>query len=1150
VALTWDGKYQQPPNQQHIQIHMESPGVTGYFNNEQLDYRAALKQHPEARFNLSGGSIADGLDCCEPVVHFGVRRSASADARKAQPWASELTGLPLPDESHFPGTSQTGNKNISGGKLEEGLTRRPSEECVRDALQTKQKGRSSSTARAAHSLGPVPWGSESDVPEVRARSVEATRAMEAISSGLPGIWDKGSEAQFETEMGRKNRQSSLSPHSNPIKHDEEGNSMLESTMGRKNRLTSGMLMSSPSGAEKREREPSETRMGLRCRQQSPSSARSAISDLAQNMVAFAEQRASWGEVANNVQPFSLSQPREVPCPRSMRGRSPMRQSLRHADSLMAVAEEPDFDPDEQPKISLRSLHSTKTPTKVAKKSTAPKSAHLYEFIAASPFPVFCPTPVPGIWVAPWGESPPAGEAAFPADWVESATASQSMPEGGDATGARPAEKNMGKRRKSNGCCMAGRRGRQDTQKDEDDRDEDVMEDLDEDEEAEPRPRRSSTDDTRRTAPDVVVAADGSPSEENDSAADATRGPAVDSPQDLGMMAPQALSLRSRNFRATTKQVDFKVERLPTVPSIYGGSPLARTRGTCTNGSLEAMLENLSPRVECRTGSRRGSTYSSTTACTPQMSPGTPDNLGLDERPDCGEDEDSESRDEDMAKTAGKEKPGDLKITCRLNVGEKNKFVWALKSSTEANSMDIDFRKARLPSDTCDTPPIPSTALPHRGLDSLMSVASENGVWNWVLLGVDPDELPIVGGGDGSIEEMKQCLACCTRDALFGLLRLSFGSGCFRQTKFVSLQVRLRGESEGLNVFPILYSKLSQFATISATMEIASADELTPEAVINSILAHDSTAEKSVVSPSGFWAAFAEERAVAKERRQMMTLQEDETSTNSPCTPWNAPSAVSALTPGTVTPDTSVPPSPCCLNSSRSRSEICTADEEEAVHPEMAARNNSSLLLTQPGVCNVKIVPPSWPRSFAEKEPMEEPMEEPSPTSLASSALHAHNLHPADSPPKKPDTPTVRRSMPPMAPGSVPIPLSGVLLQTDDGGSDMHPRYLEVLGGRLRFWLSKVDREAGEQPRYDINLTRLTVERKLGHSGKFKMRVGLGTSAQSFSVNADVPLGSSNSQLAASTHPREEWITALRQHSAYASSTRRGKGPSSLQYTRK
>ena len=66
----------------------------------------------------------------------------------------------------------------------------------------------------------------------------------------------------------------------------------------------------------------------------------------------------------------------------------------------------------------------------------------------------------------------------------------------------------------------------------------------------------------------------------------------------------------------------------------------------------------------------------------------------------------------------------------------------------------------------------------------------------VLLGVDPDELPIVGGGDGSIEEMKQCLACCTRDALFGLLRLSFSSGCFRQTKFVSLQVRLRGESEG------------------------------------------------------------------------------------------------------------------------------------------------------------------------------------------------------------------------------------------------------------------------------------------------------------------------------------------------------------------
>ena len=63
---------------------------------------------------------------------------------------------------------------------------------------------------------------------------------------------------------------------------------------------------------------------------------------------------------------------------------------------------------------------------------------------------------------------------------------------------------------------------------------------------------------------------------------------------------------------------------------------------------------------------------------------------------------------------------------------------------------------------------------------------ENGIWNWVFVGGTPSTLPLIGDGDGSADEMRECAVANSQEMLYGLLRLGFGSGrlgedeiCFR-----------------------------------------------------------------------------------------------------------------------------------------------------------------------------------------------------------------------------------------------------------------------------------------------------------------------------------------------------------------------------------
>eukprot|EP00930_Biecheleria_cincta_P031844 TRINITY_DN22092_c0_g1_i1.p1 TRINITY_DN22092_c0_g1~~TRINITY_DN22092_c0_g1_i1.p1 ORF type:complete len:971 (+),score=160.82 TRINITY_DN22092_c0_g1_i1:116-3028(+) len=71
-----------------------------------------------------------------------------------------------------------------------------------------------------------------------------------------------------------------------------------------------------------------------------------------------------------------------------------------------------------------------------------------------------------------------------------------------------------------------------------------------------------------------------------------------------------------------------------------------------------------------------------------------------------------------------------------------------------------------------------------GHDALREVSAPDGAWNWALVGPHPEELPLIGGGSGSIEEMRDCLATQGNCTFYGLLRLTFGTGRLARIKFV------------------------------------------------------------------------------------------------------------------------------------------------------------------------------------------------------------------------------------------------------------------------------------------------------------------------------------------------------------------------------
>lgn len=1030
-ALTFDGKHNNTMRSD-ILPHQQSLGVTSYFNNDLAELPVGVLRHPEARFNLSGGDLSQGLDCTEPVFVPAKRRGFSADERRSLPWGHNSEDAPLPEEKLFPGTSQSGRKNLSGGKFEAGLTDQSVEEASRHALQTKQKGRSSENAIAAHSVAALPWGSESDVIEARSRSVEPAR-----SYALSSLWEEAAEGTFEREMGRKSRVQALS--CNPISRFDEGTcNQLETTMNRKSRgLPAGMLMSSGEGGSSQpvRHRPRCSSPGLSLSQWGEEAREMLLAPEGRNQPSQSSRsdlRSITSSVGSSLHAIGcqdtkaldgsrLRSPADRPIPR---GRSPLRQTPRlqnaNDSDLMAVMEEPDFDADDVQKISLRSLTSMKTPTRVAKKSTAPNQSksHLYEFIAASPFPVFCPTPVPGIWVAPWGESPTAPEALrVPKKDLDEDEGDQIEPEGEDAVNAELPQVNSQKRPSRTESPISVVVVSQDGKM------------------THRSSRMASAGPCREDDGETHLSRRGSQTEE--------RGPEEPAPM---------VSLRSRAFKATISPIDYGVERVPIVHSIYGSPPV---------GSAQpAPLRRPTTVEEIKD-----------TPSTPRTSsPASPQVPKAETEHPVEVDQPEEEAPPQEPKLSRKSKMDeDLKITCSLSAQQKNQFVWALKSSsTETNALNIALDRARQDADKDhDTPPFPSrVCIARTGREGLASVA-EHGAWNWVLVGPTAQEL--LGGGDGSIEEMRNFLASGAEESPFGLLRLGFGSGVDRQTKFVIVHT-------GACELPLVQETIAQFVEVDIVMQIADPEELVPETVVSQIcktIIADDHAGKNVFSISGYWVALAEEMADAKSKGQLDFRSTD-----------------------TLTGKSEK------LSTSNIHSQERSLENEKFGEPDEKATS----------------VAGSSDAAFASED---------CPTACATSSKFQAQKSRKSGKLMAPTLSSARRLI--VSETAAPSPIVGIMLQQVSDDAFGHPRHFEVVGGRLKYWLSPVEKESGEAPRVDIPLTNVKVERKLGHGGKFKMNIG-GASGQVFSVNADVPL-------TAHTHSREEWIMALKRHSAFTSTSR-------------
>jgi len=168
-----------------------------------------------------------------------------------------------------------------------------------------------------------------------------------------------------------------------------------------------------------------------------------------------------------------------------------------------------------------------------------------------------------------------------------------------------------------------------------------------------------------------------------------------------------------------------------------------------------------------------------------------------------------------------------------------------------------------------------------GRDALKAVGEPLGPWNWVFVRPDAKSLELVDGGTDSIDGMRQCATVHNDAVLFGLLRMGFGEGRLRRTKYVFVQ------ANGTKVSPVFRGRagaarsamqdaMAQFVVISVFLELSEPQDLQLQDVIDRVrrAAHidddvidKDQAFKTAFSVEAFRKALAEDQAVAM-------LQED------------------------------------------------------------------------------------------------------------------------------------------------------------------------------------------------------------------------------------------------------------------------------------
>jgi len=121
-----------------------------------------------------------------------------------------------------------------------------------------------------------------------------------------------------------------------------------------------------------------------------------------------------------------------------------------------------------------------------------------------------------------------------------------------------------------------------------------------------------------------------------------------------------------------------------------------------------------------------------------------------------------------------------------------------------------------------------------GAEALTEVANTDGDWDWALVGPDPAELPLSGGGSGGVEEIREAMGKHAHS--FGLLRLEFFQRSVKQTRFIFIHasddhagkfsVRERGQAGMMK--GRMAKIIGTFAPISAEVRFACEEDATME----------------------------------------------------------------------------------------------------------------------------------------------------------------------------------------------------------------------------------------------------------------------------------------------------------------------------------
>merc|ERR1719491_2712442 len=131
-----------------------------------------------------------------------------------------------------------------------------------------------------------------------------------------------------------------------------------------------------------------------------------------------------------------------------------------------------------------------------------------------------------------------------------------------------------------------------------------------------------------------------------------------------------------------------------------------------------------------------------------------------------------------------------------------------------------------------------------GHDALQEVAKVDGLWNWALVGPDPEGLPLSGGGMGGIEEMGSAIG--RHPHSFGLLRMNFGVDASATAKFVFIHASDPIDSgkflgararAGLGRGARMDRALRRFAAFSTKVQIHDKKDCTVEHLVERVRGH-------------------------------------------------------------------------------------------------------------------------------------------------------------------------------------------------------------------------------------------------------------------------------------------------------------------------